>query len=508
VIGLPSSLFYGTGIPACILVINKEHAADRKDVLFINADREYREGKAQNFLRPEDMAKIVDVYRRRETVPGYARVVSRDEIAGEQYNCNIRRYVDNAPPAEPQDVRAHIHGGVPVVEVDALERHWSNYPGLRDACFAPRDGDLAYCDFAPAIAGRRDIAALVTAHPGLTAAHQAFMDRLGDWWTTIAPQMEMIAAGNGQADNVYALRRGLMANIAEAFADQVLLNPFQIRGGLARYVDSLKVDLKSIAASGWGAELIPDDEILQSEFPELIEELAIKRARIEEVQALFAAADEEGYEDEDDTGVLASTQVKTLKELIKAQGAALRTLVKAASGAAPDLVAELRLPKGAAKLGKLGDPDFVAVHALAAAAKKAGNGSHFAAPVRALAERGEAIVETLADAEVRLARHKALDDEAKALKSDLRAAERRRETFVAAARAKITPEAARTQILLRFRTALFATYGAYLDENRRAVTAAIENLHDKYAVTVRDIERKRSDAAAELGEYLKALGYV
>jgi type I restriction enzyme M protein len=226
------------------------------------------------------------------------------------------------------------------------------------------------------------------------------------------------------------------------------------------------------------------------------------------VQALFAVADEEGYEDDEDSGVLASSQVKALKELLKIQRAELKALVKAAQGAAPDLVTELRLPRGAAKLGKLGDPDFVAVHALASAANKAGSTSHFAQPVRALAQQGRAIVETLADAETRLARHKRLEDEAKALKSELRVADKRREELVAAARTKITPDAARTQILLRFRNALFATYRAYLDADRRAVTAAIENLHDKYAVTVRDIEEKRRGAAAELDRYLKALKYV
>jgi type I restriction enzyme M protein len=508
VIGLPSSLFYGTGIPACILVMNKQHAADRRDVLFINADREYREGKAQNFLRPEDMAKIVDVYRQRETVPGYARLVPIEEIEAEQYNCNIRRYVDNAPPPEPQDVRAHIHGGVPVVEVDARERHWTNYPGLREAAFVTRAGDTGYCDFAPAIAHRRAIADLVRTHPGVLATHAAFMKRLAEWWDKIEPLMGKVASGNAQADNVYALRRGLMADISIAFADQVLLNPFQIQGGLARYVDSLKTDLKSIAASGWGAELIPDDEILQSEFPEVVEDLAIKRARIEEVQALFAAADEEGYEDEDDTGVLASARVKALKDQIKTQGAALKALVQAAKGAAPDLATELRLPATAAKLGALGNPDFVAVTALARAADRADSTSYLAVPVRALAEQGGVTVEAIADATARLARHKALEDEAKLLKADLRAAEKRREDLVAAARAKITPDDARTQILRRFREHLFATYRAYLDTDRRAVTAAIENLHDKYAVTVQDLEQKRSDAAVELSKYLKALGYV
>lgn len=508
VIGLPPSLFYGTGIPACILVMNKEHATERKDVLFINADREYREGKAQNFLRPEDMAKIVDVYRRRQDVPGYACVVPIATIEAEEFNCNIRRYVDNTPPPEPQDVRAHIHGGVPMAEVDALQRFWRNYAGLREAFFSRRSGDAVYCDFAPAIAKRRDIAELVRVHPGVLATHQEFMGRLTTWWGTVEPIMQMLASGNGQADNVYALRRGLMENIAESFAGETLLNPFQIRGAMARYVDGLKTDLKSVAASGWGAELIPDNEILQSEFPELIEELAAKQARIDEVQAHFAAADEEGYEDEDDSGVLASTEVRRLKDLLKTQGAELKALVRAAQGAAPDLVVALGLPKAAAKLGKLGDLDFVAVHRLATAASKAGNTSHFAAPVGALAQQGQAMADALVDAESRLARHKALEDEAKALKAELRAAEREREGLVAAARDKITLEAARGQILDRFRNTLFDTYRAYLEAGRRTMTAEVEKLHDKYAVTVRDIEKQRSDAAAELNCYLKALGYV
>jgi type I restriction enzyme M protein len=77
------------------------------------------------------------------------------------------------------------------------------------------------------------------------------MNRLTAWWGTVEPLMQMLASGNGRADNVYALRRGLMENIAESFVGELLLNPFQIRGALARYVDGLKTDLKSVAASGW-----------------------------------------------------------------------------------------------------------------------------------------------------------------------------------------------------------------------------------------------------------------
>jgi type I restriction enzyme M protein len=126
VIGLPAGLFYGTGIPACVLVMNKQGAAERKHVFFINADREYREGKAQNFLRPEDIAKIVHVYRERKYVKGYADLVLVSAIEAEDYNCNIRRYVDNAPPPEPHDVRAHLQGGA----------------GQRDQCARPFLGQL------------------------------------------------------------------------------------------------------------------------------------------------------------------------------------------------------------------------------------------------------------------------------------------------------------------------------------------------------------------------------
>jgi type I restriction enzyme M protein len=512
VIGLPPGLFYGTGIPACILVMNKEHADERKDVLFINADREYREGKAQNFLRPEDLSKIVHVYRQRVDVPGYARLVPIAEVEAEQFNCNIRRYVDNAPPPELQDVRAHIHGGVPVREVEALANFWSNYQGLREACFTPRQEGAAYCDFSQDIDNRRSIAELVKTHAGVLAAHKAFMDHLAIWWQATEPAVAQLApadaAAGGNGGNVYALRRALVADIDAAFASQTLLNPFQVRGAMARYVDSLKNDLKSVAASGWGAELIPDDEILQSEFPELVEELVTKRARIDEVQALFAAADDDGYEDNEETGVLTSTEVKRLKEQLKAKNAELKALVKAALAAAPDLVAELGLPKMFSKLGTLVSPDFVAVHKLVTAAKATGNASHFAAPILALAEQGDAIVDTLAKTEAKLSGHKALEDEAKALKAELRVAEKKREELVAAARAKITPEAARSRILALFRDMLFRTYRAYLDADRRSVTAAVENLYDKYAVTVRDIERKRTKATAELDGYLKALGYV
>ena len=117
VVGLPAGLFYGTGIPACVLVINKKGASNRDSVLFINADREFKEGKNQNSLRPEDIDWITHVYRNKLDVDKYSRNVPISEIEEEGFNLNIRRYVDNSPPPEPHDVRAHLSGGIPISEV-------------------------------------------------------------------------------------------------------------------------------------------------------------------------------------------------------------------------------------------------------------------------------------------------------------------------------------------------------------------------------------------------------
>jgi len=463
IIGLPAGLFYGTGIPACVLVLNKQDAARREHVVFINADRDYREGKAQNVLRAEDISRMVHAYRTLsagacDALPGYARRVAVAEIVAEEYNCNIRRYVDNAPPPEPHDVRAHLHGGVPVNEIDALARFWTNYPEVRGCCFQPRPGTSAYMDFTSAVSDRRALADLVNSDASVVAAHDAFLATLEIWWQKHLPEIEALAPGEGDGKkpgNVYALRRGLLASIEQTFSGNTLFTDHQIRGAFARYVDELKADLKSVAASGWGPELIPDADILESQFPEVLEEVAQKRARLAELAALFAAADEEDYEDEEDTGVLPGDQVKELK-------------------------AKLRRLKGEAKLAKR-DP--------------------------ALGD-AKALLKQVAGTETRLARHKALEDEARHLKADVRATEKKKETLVAEAREKIDRDEARKVILDRLHRLLVQTYASYLRADQRACLAALENLHSKYATTATDIEQRRNAATDKLKGFLAELGYA
>jgi len=456
VVGLPGNLFYGTGIPACILVLNKAGAAQRDHVLFINADREYREGKAQNHLRAEDIDKIVHAYRAGHDIPAYARRVPVAEIKAEDYNCNIRRYVDNAPPPEPHDVRAHLHGGVPVTEVDALAHYWTNYPDLRESCFTPRDA--TYADFTQALQSQRAIADHVAQHPGVQQRQAQFMQQLGAWWLQHLPIIEALApdATNQYATgrNVYAVRAALLESIERVFVGQSLLTRYQVRGAFANFYQSLASDLKSIAASGWGPELIPDDDILQSQFPQVLAELESQHVRLAELQALFAAASEEDFEDTEDTGALPADEVKSLK-------------------------AALKDAKGMAKTAKR-DP---ALGDWLAFAKEA--------------ERIEA----------QLQRHKALEDEAKTLKAYIKTTTEKRDALVEQARKKISADEARVIIIQRLGQVLMASFQHYLRADQRACVAAVENLWRKYAVTAKQIEAQRDTAAEQLQAFLVELGY-
>jgi type I restriction enzyme M protein len=262
------------------------------------------------------------------------------------------------------------------------------------------------------------------------------------------------AAHQAAGRNVYAMRATLLDSIERTFAGQHLLNRYQVRGAFANYYKGLVSDFKSIAASGWGPELIPDEDILQSQFPQVLAELEQQHARLAELQALFAAASEEDFEDSDDTGVLPADQVKTLK-----------TSLKEAKGM-------MRLAKRDTAFGDWNS-------------------------YRIDAER----------IENQLARHKALEDEAKALKAAIKSTEAKKDELVEQARLKISKDEARQVIVARLGKLLFESYRQYLRADQRACISAVENLWSKYAVTAKQIEAERDDAAKALQAFLLELGY-
>ncbi|WP_435018578.1 N-6 DNA methylase [Tundrisphaera sp. TA3] len=483
VIGLPPGLFYGTGIPACVLVINKDGASQRKDVFFINADREFREGKNQNSLRPEDIEKITHVYRHRLTVEKYSRPVPHEELGREDFNLNIRRYVDNSPPPEPHDVRAHLHGGIPAVEVNALQGYFDNYAGVRDLLFQPRDD--RYLDFTPAIPGKGSIKPLIETAPGTIARHAAFHEGLGRWW-----DQSVTAIGDlPRTRNVYDLRRRFLGTIAESLVPQGVLDGNKVRGAFAGFMNTLAGDLKSVAANGWNAELIPEEDILRSQFPDVLERIEADRTRIAELEALFAAATEaeedDAVPDEADTdgGFLPKSLVQSLKEERKALNAEVKDTKKKVKERRADALRAER------SRSPLFDPQELRTEA-----------SDDEADAQDRLRR-------LHEIDEQLSRHTALEVELRTLRANMRASEKAKDDLVAAARARITEAEAKVLILARFRRVLTEQFDEYLRQYQRGLVASVENLWAKYEVTARQILAERDREAAQLDGFLKELGY-
>lgn len=196
VVGLPAALFYGTGIPACLLIINKNKPAERKGkVLFINGELEFEEGKNQNKLRPQDIDKIVTTFDDYAEIKRYSKVVTLEEIAENDYNLNIRRYADTSPPPETFDVRAILHGGIPVREV---ESEYIKEEILEDfdvtTVFVKRDVD--YYDFKPEIDTKEAIREAV----GDTDAK--VVAQLERWWDKYGVSLHELDAELKEADSV------------------------------------------------------------------------------------------------------------------------------------------------------------------------------------------------------------------------------------------------------------------------------------------------------------------
>lgn len=267
VIGLAPNLFYGTGIPACVLVLRSEgqKRSDRRGkVLFINADREFHAERAQNVLLPEHVEKIVSTFHATETAakpegPGadFARLVERDEIRANDYNLNIRRYVDNTPPPEPQDVRAHLRGGVPVAEIEARQELLDAYGIGIDDLFVKRDGDdEAYVDFLPEGEGRPDTARLAELAAPREAELRAAFD---EWWTVESEAIAELAPPEGEDDRTEGERRAqlarLRADLIDTFTSRLgkvkLLDRYALAYAVAGWWHEAKYELMALAGNGF-----------------------------------------------------------------------------------------------------------------------------------------------------------------------------------------------------------------------------------------------------------------
>lgn len=165
IIGLPANIFYGTGIPTIIMVLRQKR--ENTDVLIIDASKGFMKEGKNNVLRASDIRRISDAFEQRENIPKFCRLVSRDEIRGNEYNLNIPRYVDSSEEPERWDLYASMFGGIPTAEIDELQEFWSAFPGLKKGLFA--DEGIPYVNVI-----EDDIKSAVKAHPDVEGFEASF----------------------------------------------------------------------------------------------------------------------------------------------------------------------------------------------------------------------------------------------------------------------------------------------------------------------------------------------
>ncbi|HLF63490.1 MAG TPA: N-6 DNA methylase [Saprospiraceae bacterium] len=536
VIGLPPALFYGTGIPASVLVINKQDAHLRDHVLFINADREYKEGKNQNKLRPEDLAKIAYTYRHKKETLKYSKLVARNKaidelnnLENEECNLNIRRFVDNAPPSEPHDVHAHLQGGIPASEVMSLQDYFDCYSGLQEKLFEPLKEN--YLKFRDSIAQKEDIKTLFDESQEIKLAHTQYTSAISEWWDHQVPVLEQLPE---QKITVFDLYHKFSATLTEKLIALPILDAFKCRGSFASYWNSITNDIKSVDASGWNAELIPDDEILESQFPEVLKELKENEARRDELQAQFDEVNEleDDVWNEEDYQVWRSKELNEYKETLKElkgerkeadkESKNLQKRVKAYESALKKQTAsKKKLEKQFEKDLKKSQKEKNEESIIELESIYERNNQNLISEIDNCkneidglkAEAGKYIAEVLdydtridAD-EIRIAKHTELEEELKVCKRKIKEINDRKQDLVDKARLLITPQEAKELIMARWLKTLLETVNGYLQSYQRQLLQAVENLWDKYTIPLHSILHTREQETELLNSFLVELGY-
>ena len=219
IIGLPANLFYGTGIPACIVVIDKEEAHTRKGVFMVDASKGFLKDGPKNRLREQDLHQIVDVFTKRLEVPKYARMVSFDEIEKNEYNLNIPRYIDSQEPEDRQDIEGHLKGGIPVDDVDALSSYWTVCPKLRKALFADlRSGYLKLA------VEKTAIKPAIYDHPEFSHFIAGMEAHFTEWRTKTATQLKALKTGCHPKSIIAELGESLLTH----YTDKPLIAKYDV----------------------------------------------------------------------------------------------------------------------------------------------------------------------------------------------------------------------------------------------------------------------------------------
>ena len=281
IIGLPPNLFYGTGIPACIVVLDKENAAARKGIFMIDASKGFLKDGNKNRLREQDIHKIVDAFNNQIEIQKYSRLVPLAEIsdAKNDFNLNLPRYIDSSEPEDLQDIDGHLRGGIPDRDIADLDCYWQVFPNLKTTLFAPfnRPGYSAL-KVVPT-----DIKKTIFGHPEFEAFQKSVTRLFEKWKAPQTPVLKEIAVGDKPKKIILPLADDLL----ETFQKPNLLDPYDVYQHLMDYwAETMQDDAYLLVTEGWEAvldgkpntDLIPSTLVVRRYF-------AHERGTIEKLEA-------------------------------------------------------------------------------------------------------------------------------------------------------------------------------------------------------------------------------
>lgn len=256
IIGLPANLFYGTGIPACIIVIDKEHAQARKSIFMVDASKGFIKDGNKNRLRSQDIYKIVEVFTKQLEQPRFSRMVPLSEIAANDYNLNIPRYIDSSEPEDLHDLSAHLQGGIPNRDIDALERYWQIFPSIRATLFKPaREG------YSEALVNASEVKNTILNHNEFKQFATNSLQHYHTWARTA----ELAEIGLG--DQPKALIADIGESLLQGYSQTPLLSKYDIYQILMDYwSDTMQDDVYVLVQDGWPAgKLLRELEVKKGE---------------------------------------------------------------------------------------------------------------------------------------------------------------------------------------------------------------------------------------------------
>jgi type I restriction enzyme M protein len=516
IIGLPMGLFYGTGIPACIIVINKNKPDSLRDkILFINADREYAEGKNQNKLRPEDLEKITYIYDTKQEIEKYSKIIdvyesddkSEEEnkrtIEGNDFSLNIRRYVDNTPEPQNEDAKAHISGGVPKVEIEAFKVQDDKFDFDSSSLFTG-SGDYLLFNYET----KEEIKPFMEDNKSVVSKITLMQNEVKEWWNKARDDFSTLENNN----ILPTVREELITTLKTKMLKHKLLDEFQVAGIFVNWWQNIKYDLKTIIHDGWSVSLIPDEMVISRFFQDEQDSIYEIESSISEkeiaINEAVEAVEYEVEEDEEKTKKIVTdylkTQIKDLKddtnptaikekEKFEKELKTITDLEKVLKELKKSLVEKQKELTFKVKIKKYGiDEELQEYPPLLESAKKS---------LQEL-EETKASLDTKKERDIIAKKITPLKKDIVVLEYKINNAKK----FLEDMGGVITKEEAKELILEKLHNLIFDELNRYLNSEKRVLISNYEELFDKYKVSLRDLQNIQKNSLNELDGYLQELG--